>query len=132
MTLGDRIKNLRQAHNISKKEFAEMFGAKPHTVTYWEKDTFAPRLDKLMKIAKHFDVSAEWMLYGSEQEENIRESAASEDDGTANPITYSDTEKQDRMTANVNKLSPSQQIRLLDYINSLIGEHSAEQVRDIR
>jgi DNA-binding XRE family transcriptional regulator len=65
MTTGDRLKSLRKNHGLGKAEFANMFKVQAQTVAYWEKDTFVPRLDKLMKISKHFDVSIDWLLYGS-------------------------------------------------------------------
>jgi transcriptional regulator with XRE-family HTH domain len=111
MTLGKRIKKLRRAEDISRADFARMFGVGQGTVAYWERDAFAPRLDKLMKIAEHFGVSAEWLLSDDERQED-------------------ETAVAPALKKGIDCLSPSQQTRLLDYINSLISE-SASAYADI-
>ncbi len=51
---------------MSQEQFAELFGVSRQSVQKWESDTAVPELDKLIKIAKHFDISLDALVLGSD------------------------------------------------------------------
>lgn len=57
-----RLKELRQKHNLSQKEFAEILKVSTGTVGNWEVGQREPDFKMLMKIADIFNVSCDYML----------------------------------------------------------------------
>lgn len=63
--LGDRINQLRTNARLSQEQFAEMLGVSRQSVQKWESGACAPELEKLIKIAKYFDVSLDALVLNS-------------------------------------------------------------------
>ena len=62
MTLGEKIKKLRNNANISQEDLAEKIGVSRQIVTKWEKDAGLPDIQNLKEIAKVFDISIDELL----------------------------------------------------------------------
>ena len=62
MTLGEKIKKLRNNANISQEDLAEQIGVSRQIVTKWENDAGLPDIQNLKKIAKVFDISIDELL----------------------------------------------------------------------
>lgn len=62
MTIGTKIKELREAHGIKQKELAAVLGVDPSTITKYEKNERLPEIKYLIKIADFFDVSVDFLL----------------------------------------------------------------------
>lgn len=60
--LGTIIKRLREQHDISQKELADIIGITKQSLSVFEKGTSAPSLETLIKIANHFNVSTDYLL----------------------------------------------------------------------
>ncbi|WP_430482772.1 LexA family protein [Rossellomorea marisflavi] len=56
MTIGKNIKKLRQLHNLSQKELAEIAGVSDKAVSTWENEIKEPRMGVIQKIADHFGI----------------------------------------------------------------------------
>ena len=54
MTIAKNIKTLREAHNLSQKEFAIIAGVSEQAVSSWETGVREPRMGPIQKIADHF------------------------------------------------------------------------------
>ncbi len=67
-----RLKELRQKHNLSQKEFAEILKVSTGTVGNWEVGLREPDFKMLMKIADIFNVSCDYILdrYSEEDDAN--------------------------------------------------------------
>ncbi len=67
-----RLKELRQKHNLSQKEFAEILKVSTGTVGNWEVGLREPDFKMLMKIADIFNVSCDYILdrYSKEDDAN--------------------------------------------------------------
>jgi transcriptional regulator with XRE-family HTH domain len=65
MALSNMISKLRREANLTQEEFAEIFGVSRQSVQKWESGTSAPELDKLVKIAKYYDVSLDALILDS-------------------------------------------------------------------
>ena len=65
--LRERIYSIRQEHHDSQEEFAEKLGVSERVVQSWENGASVPDTDVIVKIAKTFHVSADWLMGLSEQ-----------------------------------------------------------------
>lgn len=59
---GNNLKQLRLEKGISQRKLGEIFGVVNQTVSFWETGSREPDLDTLVKIAKYFDVTVEYLL----------------------------------------------------------------------
>lgn len=60
--LGDLIYNLRKNRKISQEEFAEILNTSRQAVSKWERNESKPDIDKLIIIAKLFNISIDYLL----------------------------------------------------------------------
>ena len=60
--LGDKLYNLRKNRKISQEEFAEILNTSRQAVSKWERNEAKPDIDKLILIAKLFNVSIDYLL----------------------------------------------------------------------
>lgn len=72
----DRLSELIESKNITKKEFAEAIGVPPPQVTYYLGNR-EPNYDKLVEIANYFNVSTDY-LTGRDESKNPVEKTISE------------------------------------------------------
>lgn len=56
MSIGKNIKRLRELHNLSQKELAEIAGVSDKAVSTWENEIKEPRMGVIQKIADHFGI----------------------------------------------------------------------------
>lgn len=71
MDIGNKIKQLRERHDLSQVEFAEIFHVSRQTVSNWENNKNYPDMDTLKEISDKFEVSFDKLL--KEDVELIRE-----------------------------------------------------------
>lgn len=64
MTLGQNITRLRTARGLSQGALAEELGVSRQSVSKWETDSSVPELDKLIKMAKLFEVTLDELVTG--------------------------------------------------------------------
>lgn len=69
MDVPKRLKYLRDTHNMSQAQFAEIIKVSPGNVAAWELGKVLPGSKALINIAQKFDVSIDWLLLGKEHEE---------------------------------------------------------------
>lgn len=67
-TVGQRIKSLRKITKTSQKDLGKFCGVSDVAVGYWEKDLNLPGGEALSKLAKFFNTSMDYILYGTEFE----------------------------------------------------------------
>lgn len=70
-TVGQRIKALRRVTKTSQKELGKFCGVSDVAVGYWEKDINVPGGEALAKLAKYFNTSIDYILYGTEFEDRL-------------------------------------------------------------
>lgn len=68
----ERIKKLREENNISQIDLAEYLGISQQALSKWENGKNEPDNDSLIKIAKYFNVSTDYLLGNSESRSNIQ------------------------------------------------------------
>lgn len=62
MTVGERIKMLRKAKEMSQKQLAEKMLVSRQTISLWEKNETAPTIDNLIRLKDVFGVSVDGIL----------------------------------------------------------------------
>ena len=66
MTLGEKIARLRTDRGMSQGALAEALEVSRQSVSKWETDGSVPELDKLVNLAKLFDVTLDELVMGEE------------------------------------------------------------------
>lgn len=60
--ISEKLRNLRKDFNISQVDLASKLGVTKQCVSNWENDNILPSVDMLVKIAKFFNVSTDYLL----------------------------------------------------------------------
>lgn len=66
MSLGERIKQRRQALRITQQELAQSLGITPQHVSAVEQDKWAPSLAVAAKLAEELGTTTDYLLSGKE------------------------------------------------------------------
>jgi len=66
VSLGQRIKQKRQALKITQQELAQSLGMTPQHISAIEQDKWAPSITLLPKLAEELGVSIDYLLTGKE------------------------------------------------------------------
>lgn len=66
MSFSKSIYQIRTQSNLTQAQFAELFDVSQQAVQKWEGGTTMPDVDKVIKIAKYFDVSLDALLMGND------------------------------------------------------------------
>ena len=59
---GNRIAELRLAHNWTQVQLAQKLNVSKQTVSNWENNNILPSIDLLIKLARLFSVSTDYLL----------------------------------------------------------------------
>ena len=62
MKFNVRLKQLRQRNRLTQSELASMLNLKPTAISNYESCRNEPSLDKLISLARYFDVSCDYLL----------------------------------------------------------------------
>ena len=60
--LNERIRKLRQERNWSQVDLAKMLNVTKQSVSNWENDNIQPSIEMLVKLARVFSVSTDYIL----------------------------------------------------------------------
>jgi transcriptional regulator with XRE-family HTH domain len=64
MSLGDRIRQTREARGIAVSDLARTLGVTPKAVSRWEGNRMTPRPPMLTKIAQELRADRQWLASG--------------------------------------------------------------------
>ena len=76
--LSERIRSLRNNRGISQVELAEALHVTKQSVSNWENNNIQPSIEVLVKIARYFSVSTDYLL-GLETKKTIDVSGISDE-----------------------------------------------------
>lgn len=68
MDIGQRIKELRNANNMTQKQLADLLFVTPQALSKWEAGENEPSLDMVNKLAKTFKVSVSYLMCAEDEE----------------------------------------------------------------
>lgn len=69
MEISERIRDIRLDANLLQYEFGERLGVGRVTINRWENFAQLPPMKMIRKMAKEFNTTPQWILYGSEKDE---------------------------------------------------------------
>lgn len=70
MSIGAKIRQLRQRLGLNGDQFGDLCGVGRASVSHWESDTNYPSVESLLRLRQHEHFSFDWLL-GGEQEANV-------------------------------------------------------------
>lgn len=107
-TVGERIKTLRKANDMTQKEFSEIIGVSRSTLAGYETDKIEPSLNVISRMANTFDLSPAYFLRNNivalpnnDRSEDIIDTL----DGLMNTIESKDIIFNNRIISNGSSLS---------------------------
>ena len=59
---GENIKSLRLAYNLSQVQLASDLNVSKQTVSNWENNNILPSIEMLVKTARYFNVTTDYLL----------------------------------------------------------------------
>ena len=59
---GLRLRGLREKHKLSQEQLGEKVNVTRQTISNWENDNIQPSIEMLVKIARVFNVSTDFLL----------------------------------------------------------------------
>ncbi len=62
ISFGNRLKNLRKSRGITQSELAETLEVTQQTVGFWENGSSIPSIETVIKAAKYFGVTIDYLL----------------------------------------------------------------------
>lgn len=65
--ISERIREIRLNAELLQYEFGERLGVGRVTVNRWENFSQLPPMKMIRKIAKEFNTTPQWILYGSDE-----------------------------------------------------------------
>jgi transcriptional regulator with XRE-family HTH domain len=68
MTLGQKLKKLRKDRDLGQVELAKKLGASVVSISNYETDKTIPSSDTLIKIAKVFNITVDYLISGQPQD----------------------------------------------------------------
>lgn len=79
MKFSDNLRMLRAKYKLSQQDVGDIVGLTSQAVSKWENDVAQPDNDSLIKLAKYFNVSTDYLL-GIEKNEEKKEEVDPLDD----------------------------------------------------
>jgi transcriptional regulator with XRE-family HTH domain len=83
LTIGEKIKSIREHHGLTQHEFAKMLGVSLSYISKVELDRKNPGRELLKKIAAQFQVSVDYLLGFSEKKEHPAAPVPSQEEWTS-------------------------------------------------
>ena len=62
MTFGEKLSNLRKENNYTQEQLADILGVSRQSISKWESDLAYPETEKIIKMAKMFSCSVDYLL----------------------------------------------------------------------
>lgn len=70
MLIANKIKKLRQQHNLTQKQLAKLIGTNQNIISYWELGKFEPNIFNCILLADAFNVSLDELCCRDFRKEN--------------------------------------------------------------
>lgn len=71
MTLGDRLRKLRRGQGLNQADMAKILKISRRSYGLYELNKCSPNATRLNSLAQHFNVSSDWLVTGTGDEESV-------------------------------------------------------------
>ena len=123
ITIGERLKSLRQASGMNQMQVAQVLDIKRETYASWEIGRSSPKYDLLIKIAQLYNVSLEYLLTGEKQESfTVRSSNEYNSDIYSDSYVNELSPFEKTMLMKIRMLNLNDKQKLAEYIENLKAE----------
>ena len=85
--LAEKLYKLRKNSGLSQEQLAEQLNVSRQAISKWESGTAIPESEKLITISNYFDISVDYLLKDSKEDENL--------------ITYGETKEKSKMVVGI-------------------------------
>lgn len=119
--LCDRIKKLRETTGLSARKFAQEFGIKYTTYYGYETGSREPGSDFLIKLAKYFNVTTDYIL--GIEDETKKTSASLENNAEENE----EDDSKLLLLKELDNLTQEDRKNLLDYVRFLASKRNSTE-----
>lgn len=132
LTLGQRIKSLREKKGLNQKELAEILKVNNSTLSQYENDVRVPSDDIKLLLANYFNVTTDYLLGRSDTPnpdtptEKIKSAVSSDPELAEFWEELSEREDLQLMFKQVKDLSPQSIRRIVKVIKAIEDEESGE------
>lgn len=130
-TFAERLKELRKRKGLTQKELAERVGTQQGVYTNWENGKREPKYDKVVKIAKELNTTADYLLGLADEQELPWNKSTSEIyyQGDVYPVTVLlENIEQENMILFLSMLNKENQEKVKNYIYDLTDEEDADRI----
>lgn len=118
MTIGERIKNVRDSLDITQAVFAEKLGTARNTIANYEIGRREPMEATIKAICREFNVSYDWLKYGTgEMFDSVPETLVDE---LANEFDLDDLDR--RIILGYLRLTEFERATIKRYIQNVLDE----------
>lgn len=62
LSLGEKIKNLREDHNLTQAELGKALNMTQRKISYMENNRYEPSVQDIIELCRFFNVSADYLL----------------------------------------------------------------------
>lgn len=62
LTFGDKIKNLREDHNLTQSDLGKALNMTQRKISYLELNRYEPSIQDIVEICHFFNISADYLL----------------------------------------------------------------------
>ena len=124
MLFSQRLRGLRIANNLSQKEFADLLGINPVTLSHYENEKREPDLDQLVTFCQKLSVSADYLL-------GLSDTITATNQNARAKISFGSVLNTDRPRNPLDGLTDDQIKHVTTLINSLIAENEARIQADL-
>lgn len=62
LSLGEKIKNLREDHNLTQTELGKALNMTQRKISYMENNCYEPSVQDIIELCQFFNVSADYLL----------------------------------------------------------------------
>ena len=107
MSIGDNIKRLREAHDLTQEQLGEIAGATDKAVSTWEKGKAVPRMGAIQRMADYFGISKSDIIEDKEK-----------------PIL--EDELDNELINLLSDLTPQETVRVIDFVAGLKAARAGE------
>ncbi len=115
---GEKLKSLRESDNISQTRLAKEIGFSQSAIAAWENETREPGLNTLLKIARYFNVSTDYLLCNSDA---CKRKTVNELQSTIQP-------DEQKLLKDYKSLPRAEQEQIIEYVRFLAERHRNKRV----